>query len=91
MDGMSVHHITNSPHYHQSNGLAETYVQLVKSLLYKVKESDEDPYFALLLYRNTPLFMTCLPLLNCCVPTQVRSDLPMLHGARIQVKQAVTK
>ena len=38
MNAYHVNHITNSPHYPQSNGLAEKYVHIVKSLFYKAKE-----------------------------------------------------
>ena len=48
-------HVTSSPEYPQSNGKAEKAVQIVKRLLKKAKENDEDPYLALLYYRASPL------------------------------------
>ena len=47
--------ITSSPHFPQSNGLAEHNVQTVKNLLKKAKESGCDPELALLEFRNTPI------------------------------------
>ena len=55
MTDYSVNHITSSPHYLQSNGLAEKYVQIVKNLFYKVQEEGTDLYKRLMIYRNTPL------------------------------------
>ena len=46
----NIQHTTSSPHFAQSNGLAERTAQTVKRLL---KES-KDPYMAMLTYRSTP-------------------------------------
>lgn len=48
-------HVTSSPYYPKSNGLAERYVQTCKQLLKKADHSGRDPYIALLEYRNTPI------------------------------------
>lgn len=48
-------HVTSSPHYPQSNGLAEKGVQIVKRILKKAAENAEDPYLAILNYRASPL------------------------------------
>ena len=55
MTDYSVNHITSSPHYPQSNGLAEKYVQIVKNLFYKAKEEGTHLYKSLMIYKNTPL------------------------------------
>ena len=55
MTDYSVNHITSSPHYLQSNGLAEKYVQIVKNLFYKAQEEGTDLYKSLMIYINTPL------------------------------------
>ena len=44
-------HTTSSPHYSQSMGQTERYVQSVKNMIKKSK----DPYQAMLDYRNSPL------------------------------------
>ncbi|XP_021369721.1 uncharacterized protein K02A2.6-like [Mizuhopecten yessoensis] len=47
-------HKTSSPHYPQSNGLAEKTVQTVKRMLEKALKDGRDPYLSFLEYRNTP-------------------------------------
>ena len=47
-------HITSSPRYPQSNGLAERAVRSAKNLMTKCAEDNTDPYLALLMVRNTP-------------------------------------
>lgn len=48
-------HTTTSPHYPQSNGLAEKYVQISKRILDKAKAENKDPYLSLLEYRKAPV------------------------------------
>lgn len=44
-------HVTSSPHYHQSNGMAESAVKIIKGSLKKTA----DAYKTLLAYRSSPL------------------------------------
>ena len=47
-------HQTSLPHYPQSNGKIENAVKIAKKLLTKAKASGQDPYLAILDWRNTP-------------------------------------
>ncbi|XP_022169538.1 uncharacterized protein K02A2.6-like [Myzus persicae] len=47
--------ITSSPYFHQSNGLAEKSVDIVKGMLKKIGEEGGDLNIYLLNYRNTPI------------------------------------
>ena len=47
-------HVTSSPRYPQSNGMAERTVQTVKKLIKKALQDGEDPYIALLNFRTSP-------------------------------------
>ena len=55
MTDYTVNHITSFPHYPQSNGLAQKYMQIVKNLFYKAKDKGTNLYKSLMIYRNTPL------------------------------------
>ena len=46
-------HQTSSPRHPQANGLVERTVGIVKSILKKAKQANEDPHLALLAYRTT--------------------------------------
>ena len=50
----SFQHVTSSPNFPQSNGLAERGVRSAKSLLSKCQKDNTDVYYALLLLRNVP-------------------------------------
>lgn len=68
-------HTTSSPHYPQSNGLAERTVKTVKKLL---READ-DPYMASLAYRATPLPWCDVSPAELLFGRRVRSSLPLLE------------
>ena len=77
MKEYAVNHITSSPHYPQSNGLAEKFIQIVKNLFYKAKEegADIDKYF--MVYRNTPLASTSKSPMQMLQQRSARLQLPM--------------
>ena len=85
MQSMSVHHLTSSPHYPQSNGLAEKYVGIIKNLFHKAKEEGQSPYIALMVYRNTPLNGTLQSPMQILQGRQTRTDLPLSHASQVQI------
>ena len=80
-----INHIASSTHYPQSNGLAEKYVQIVKSLFHKVKEEGKDLFKCLMIYHNTGLSGSLLSLMQILQSRSARSDLPMSNKARQQL------
>ena len=78
---MSVNHITSSPHYPQSNGLPEKYVQIVKNLFIKAHEEGITYQKALMIYRNTPLDDSLLSPMQILQGT---ADLPMSYAAKVK-------
>ena len=77
-----VNHITSSPHYPQSNGLAKKYVQIVKNLFHKAKEEGQDLYKCLMTYRNTPLSNTLQSPMQILSNRATRSTLPLSNTAK---------
>ena len=67
-------HITSSPYYPQSNGLAERAVKSVKQLL----QTAPDPHMALLSYRATPLPSCRLIPAEFLMGRRIRTDVPQL-------------
>ena len=85
MTDYSVNHITSSPHYPQSNSLAERYVQIVKNLLFKAQEEGTDFYKSLMIYRNTPLSNKSP--MQILQSQMARTQLLMSNVARTQHEQ----
>ena len=82
---MSVNHITSSPHYPKSNGLAEKFVGIIKNLFHKAKEEGQSPYTALMVPRNTPLNGTLQSPMQILQGRQACTDLPLLHAAKVKM------
>ena len=85
MQKYSVNHITSSPHYPQSNGLAEKVVQIVKNLFHKAKEEGTDLHKSLMIYHNTPLSSNLQSLMQMLQGRSTKSQLPVSNAARRQL------
>ena len=82
MKEYQVNHITSLPHYPQSNGLAEKYVQIIKTLFYKVKEEGQDLHKCLMVYRNIPLSSQLQSPMQILSSRATRSPLPLSNVAK---------
>ena len=89
MQEHGVNHITSSPHYPQSNGWAEKFVQIVKNLFYKAKDEGTDIYNCLMIYRNMRLPSSLQSPMQMLQNRSARSQLPMSNVARRQLGIAV--
>ena len=85
MQSMYVNHITSSPHYPQSNGLAEKFVGIIKNLFHKSKEEGQSHYTALMVYRNRPFNGTLQSSMQILQGRQARTDPPLLHAAKVKM------
>ena len=65
-------HVTSSPHYPQSNRLAERMVRTAKALLFK----SSDPNLALLAYWSTPFPWCGLSPAELLMGKKIRSEVP---------------
>ena len=82
MKEYAVNHITSSPHYPQSNGLAEKFVQIVKNPFHKAKDEGADIDKYLMIYCNTPLANTSKSPMQMLQQRSAQSQLPMSNVAR---------
>ena len=89
MKEYAVNHITSSPHYPQSNGLAQKFVQIVKKLLHKAKDEGTYIHKCLMIYCNMPLASTSKSPMQMLQQKSARSQLPMSNAAGIQLGIAV--
>ena len=85
MKSMSVNHITSSPHYPQSNGLAKKCSRIIKNLFHKAKEEGQSLYTALMVYRNTPLNRSLQSPMQILQGRQACTDLPLSHAAKVKI------
>ena len=85
MKQYQVNHITSSPHYPQSNSLAEKYVQIIKNLFHKAKEEGQDLRKCLMTYRNTSLSSHLQLLMQILSGRTTQSSLPLSNAAKKQM------
>ena len=81
MKEYAVNHITSSPHYSQSNGLAEKFVQIVKNIFYKAKDEGTNIYKCLMIYHHTPIATTSKSPMDMLQQRSARSQLLMSNAA----------
>ena len=69
-------HVTSSPIFPQSNGMAERYVQTVKNTVAKAMKDKRDVYLALLCIRTTPVDNQLPSPAELLFNRKIRSNLP---------------
>lgn len=74
-----IDHVTSSPRYPQSNGMAERMVRTVKALIKKCKKTKEDLHLAMLNLRATPVDSGIPSPAELLLGRPVRTTLPSFH------------
>ena len=69
-------HTTSSPRNPRSNGQAKAAVKVTKGLFTHAKYSGQDPYLALLAYRNTPIDAHLYPPAEMLYQRAIRTTVP---------------
>jgi transposase InsO family protein len=93
----SFDHITSSPNYQQSNGVAERYVQTAKGIMKKCEKSKTDVALAFLLFRTTPIASGLPSPAELLLGRQVKSTLPFTvkeendHKEALRQRQQIQK
>ena len=82
---MLMQSITISPHYPQSNVLAENFVRIIKNLFHKAKEEGQSPYTVLMVYRNTLLNGSLQSPMQILQGRQAHADLPLSNAAKVKM------
>ncbi|GFO24442.1 Pol polyprotein [Plakobranchus ocellatus] len=72
---MEIKHVTSSPHFPQSNGLAESGVKIAKHIL-----QQSDWTSALMIYRATPHSSTNVSSAEALMNRKIRTQVPMLES-----------
>ena len=86
-----LHHITSSPQYPQSNGLAKAAVKMTKAMIRKQVETKKDITEGLLIIRNTPLQCGYSPA-QLLMERRLRDNLPCMPPSNtVTPKRDLTK
>ena len=89
-DEFNFEHRTNSPGYPQSNGKAEKSVRIVKGVLNKALDSNDDIYLALLAYRTAPMACGKSPS-EMLMNRKLRNRLPQVDSESIEINERQIK
>ena len=89
-DEFNFEHRTSSPGYPQSNGKAEQSVGIVKGVLNKALDSNDDIYLALLAYRTAPMACGKSPS-EMLMNRKLRNRLPQVDSESVEINERQIK